>query len=494
MTALEEPILPTSVAWGLLAAFSVLWVALGAWLGRRNYTAADHMLAGRNVGLALASATAMATWVTANTTMTAPQLALELGVWGMLGYSLGALGLILFAPMARRIRELMPHGFTSGDFIRLRYGTFTWRVFLGVSLIYAFGWLISMAMAGGVLINALAGIDYRVGMTVILTVCVIYTLLGGLRAVIGTDFIQTVIIIAGAAFLAWMTIDRVGFEAIHFDLMEERPELLSLLFPAAIMFLFNNLLFGVGEIFHSNVWWSRAFAFGRNVGFRAYLLGGLLWLPIPIVAGFVALATPALGINVPAADMVGPLVAAEVLGLTGAIVVFIVVFAALASSLDSLLAATSDLVTRDIYRGHIRPQASEQAQLRATKIIVVLLGLLTWLAASYRGEVPVVGSLAALLYFTGAFVASAIWPIVAGLYWRRANPQAAAWAMLLGSGLGLASYFMIGWYVAALVGAAVSLVVMVAGTWLFPRPFDWDRLAHDDRDTSPGRGNPEVAT
>lgn len=480
MTGLDAPILPTSIAWGLLAAFSVLWVVLGWWLGRHNKTAEDHMLAGRNVGLALATATAMATWVTANTTMTAPQLALQLGVWGMLGYSLGALGLILFAPLARRIRELMPAGFTSGDFIRLRYGKFTWRVFLVVSLIYAFGWLVSMAMAGGVLINALAGIDYRVGMTVILTVCVLYTLLGGLRAVIGTDFIQTVIIIAGAAFIAWLTIDKVGFEAIHFNLMEERPELLNLLFPAAIMFLFNNLLFGVGEIFHSNVWWSRAFAFGRNVGFRAYLFGGLLWLPIPIVAGFIALATPALGINVPAADMVGPLVAAEVLGLTGAIVVFIVVFAALASSLDSLLAATSDLVTRDIYRGHIRPQASEQHQFRATKVIVVLLGLVTWLAASYRGELPIVGSLAELLYFTGAFVASAIWPIVAGLYWQRANPQGAAWSMILGSGVGLASYFLIGFYVAALVGAAVSLAVMVLSTWLMPRPFDWGRLARAD--------------
>ncbi|MFN4262970.1 MAG: sodium:solute symporter family transporter [Thioalkalivibrionaceae bacterium] len=475
---MDAPILPAAWAWGLLAAFSVFWVALGWYLGRNNKTAADHMLAGRNVGMALATATAMATWVTANTTMTAPQLALQLGVWGMIGYSLGALGLILFAPLARRIRTLMPNGYTSGDFMRLRFGTFTWRVFLVVSLIYAFGWLVSLAMAGGVLINALSGIDYRIGMSVILTVCVIYTLLGGMKAVIGTDFIQTVIIIAGVSFIAWLVIGEVGFEQIHFDLLGERPELLSLLLPAAIMYLFNNLLFGVGEIFHSNVWWSRAFAFGSKVGFRAYLTAGLLWLPIPIVAGFVALAVPALGINVPAADMVGPLVAAEVLGLTGAIVVFIVVFAALASSLDSLLAATSDLVTRDIYRGHLRTRASEREQFRATKWIVVGLGLLTWLAASYRGSVPIVGSLAELLYFTGAFVAAAIWPVVAGLFWRRANADGAAWSMILGAGVGLWSYFAIGWYVAALVGATVSLVVLVVFTLIRPAEhFDWKQLA-----------------
>src|SRR5690606_15470420 len=109
------------------------------------------------------------------------------------------------------------------------------------------------------------------------------------------------------------------------------PELLNLAFPAAIMFLFNNIFFGIGEIFHSNVWWSRAFAFRTGVGKKAFLTGGLLWLPIPIVTGFVALAALTLGILPPSADMVGPLVAAKLLGSVGAIFVFVVVFSALAS-------------------------------------------------------------------------------------------------------------------------------------------------------------------
>src|SRR3546814_14114768 len=65
-----------------------------------------YMLAGRNVGLAFGMATVMATWVTSNTTMLAPQFALELGVWGMLAHSTGALGLLLFAPLAKRIRAI----------------------------------------------------------------------------------------------------------------------------------------------------------------------------------------------------------------------------------------------------------------------------------------------------------------------------------------------------------------------------------------------------
>jgi urea-proton symporter len=474
MDDLSSAVLDPSAGWWILAAFSVLWVALGSWFGRGSKDLEGFMLAGRRVGLALGVATAMATWVTSNTTMAAPQLAFQLGIWGMIGYSLGAVGLLLFAPLARRIRELMPGGFTSGDFVRLRYGRTTWRVFLVISFFYALGWLISMGMAGGVLIQALTGIPYRFGMTVIVSICVLYTLIGGLRAVIGTDFVQTLIILVGVTVLAWLAIDRVGFETMHDAVRAEHPELLNLLLPASIMFLFNNLLFGVGEIFHSNVWWSRAFAFREGVGRPAYLIAGLLWIPIPIVAGFIALTVPAQGLNVPSADMVGPLVAANLLGETGAVLVFVVVFAALASSLDSLLAATSDLVLTDLYKGHLRPQASSAELARAARWVVLGLGVLTWLLC-----LPRLATLAELLHFTGAFVASTIWPIAAGLYWRRASSGGAVAGMVLGTAAGLLAYFEIGFYVAALVSAAVSMCVVWLAAYLRPDDFHWPALASE---------------
>jgi len=471
MNNVNSAILDPTIGWLILAAFSILWIYLGWLWGRKAEHLEDYMLAGRRVGMALGTATAMATWVTSNTTMVAPQFAFQLGIWGMLGYSLGSVGLMLFAPLARRIRYLLPYGYTSGDFMRLRYGPWTWRVFLVISLCYAVGWLISLGMAGGVLIQALTGIDYQVGMTVILTICVLYTLLGGLRAVIGTDFIQTLLILFGVVILAILAIHKVGFEEMHDSVLSNRPELLNLLMPAAVMFLFNNLLFGIGEIFHSNVWWSRAFAFRKEVGFKAYLLAGIIWVPIPIVAGFIALAAPALGLNVPAADMVGPMVAAKLLGFGGAVLVFIIVFSALASSLDSLLAATGDLVLQDIYRGHINPDASDEQLRVMARRIIILLGVITWLIC-----LPKVSTLGSLLQYLGAFVASAIWPIIAGLYWKRANAHGALLAMVLGTGFGIWAYFGIGFYVAALVSAAVSMLVVFVSMVLSRTEFDWKTL------------------
>ncbi len=474
-----DAVLPAEIAWLIIGLFSLLWVWLGWRLGRNNDSLEDYMLAGRKVGMGFAVATAMATWVTSNTTMTAPQLAYQLGIWGMVGYSLGAVGLMLFAPLARRIREMMPEGYTSGDFIRLRYGRTAWRIFLLISFFYSIGWLISLGMAGGLLINALAGIPYAYGMTVIVVICTLYTVFGGLKAVIGTDFVQTILILVGVVALAVLVIGEVGFEAIHTELKAERPELLNLLLPASIMFLFNNLFFGVGEIFHSNVWWSRAFAFAPGVGFRAYALAGVFWLPIPIVAGLIALAAPALGINVPSPDMVAPLVAGKLFGLAGAILVFVVVFAALASSLDSVLAATSDLIVKDIYKGHIRPNASN-AELRKAAVAIILgLGALTWAMS-----LPKLATLGSLLHFTGAFVASTIWPITVGLLFKRGGGMLASLAMVLGTLSGLYAYFSIGFYVAALVSAAVSMLVMLFA-FMSKSEFEWARLG-EARSTTNG--------
>lgn len=466
--------LPYEAAALLLLGFSVLWVFLGWWLGRKTTTIDDHMLAGRNVGLALGTATAMATWVTANTTMVAPQFAYEFGILGVFGYSLGAVGLILFAPMAERIRAMLPDGCTAGDFMRMRFGHTAWRIFLLFSLVYAMGWLVSLGMAGGILIQALSGIEYRIGMTVILGVCTLYTLLGGLRAVIATDFIQSLIILGGIAFLGYRISTGDMVDRAHAALLTERPQLLNLLLPAALMFLFNNLIFGIGEIFHSNVWWSRAFAFRKGVGAKAYLLSGLFWVPVPVVAGYLAFVAPAMAVNVPRADMVGPLAAAHLAGEVGAVLIFVIIFAALASSMDSLLAATTDLLVEDVYRRHLKPQATPEQRLKASRFMLLGLAFVVWLLC-----LPDLERMGQILNFAGPFVASMIWPILGGLYWERTSATGVSLSMVAGSVAGLAGYFIVGFYVSALLGAAVSLLVLVAASVAFPGRFELSRGKYD---------------
>lgn len=457
----------------LLAFFGVAWVALGWYWGRRAKNLEGFMLAGRNVGLALGSATAMATWVTSNTVMLAPVFALHSGVWGMLAYSTASFGLFLFAPMAARIRALVPKGYTSGDFVRLRYGNVAWVLFLIITMVYSMAWLVSMGTAGGKLLETLSGIPFAQGMTVILIVCVGYTLLGGLYAVIGTDFIQSVIILLGVLVVGGIVVARTDMNALYEQVSTYQPSLVNLLMPVALLSLFNNMFFGFGEVFHNNVWWSRAYAMRDKVVSKAFTLSGFLWFPIPIAAGFIALSAGSLGINVIDPNTVGPQVATAVLGKVGQVLVFVVVFCSLASSIDSLLAATSDLLVEDVYKRMIRP-GSDEAHLRlVAKGFVVVLGVVTWIFCYQEKD------LLEILFLSGPLVASAIWPIVAGLYWSRANSAGAVTAMVAGSTVGLWAYYSpsLGWYTASLISAAVSMTITVVAAVSGSKKFNWAQLS-----------------
>lgn len=96
---------------------------------------------------------------------------------------------------------------------------------------------------------------------------------------------------------------------------------------------------------------------------------------------------------------------------------------------------------------------------------------MTWLLC-----LPKLTTLGSLLHFTGAFVASAIWPVLFGLYDPRVGGGTAAAAMFFGTLAGLLGYFLIGFYVAALVAAAVSLIIMRVGMQLRPGAFDFQQL------------------
>ena len=470
LAAAGVAISPTA-GWTIVGLLGALWIGLGILLGRKAQTSDGFMLAGRNVGLSLGSATAMATWVTSNTTMLAPVMALTLGVWGMVAYSTASFGLMLFAFFAVRIRKLLPQGYTAGDFFKLRYGRIGWSIFLTITMLYSLSWLVSMAIAGGDLMQALAGIPYAQGMSVILAVCVLYTLFGGLYAVIGTDFIQSLIIIVGIVFIGSLVINQLDFEVAYAHLSTYQPSLLKFMMPAALLAVFNNMLFGFGEVFHNNVWWSRAFAMREGVAPKAFLLSGILWFPIPIAAGFIALAAAPLGINIVDENQTGPTVAAAVMnnagfGAAAGMIILIVLFCSMASSIDSLLAATSDLLIKDVHGGLMGRKLNDQTFRKVAGIVILSVALIAWLLALPHW--PIINA----LFISGPLVGSLIWPVIAGLYWKKLNRPLAITGILVGSVLGVIAYFQIGWHTASLVGAGVSMLFTILARLVKPTPFD----------------------
>jgi Na+/proline symporter len=194
-------------------------------------------------------------------------------------------------------------------------------------------------------------------------------------------------------------------------------------------------------------------------------------MSVPIVTGSIGLVALARGLEFPQVNMVFPVMAADLLGVGGAALVFVVVFASLTSTLDSLLASTADLVAEDVYFRLLRPQASDAQLKQAARITVVGLAVVTLLLSW-----PRLDSLASVLFFTGALVASTVWPVACGLYWTHANRNAAIIAMVSGSVVGLLAYVLIAPYCAAVFSTAVSALVMVVGSVQWPERFQWSAL------------------
>ena len=123
-----------------------------------------------------------------------------------------------------------------------------------ITAIYTLGFLMTQAMGAGLLLQALSGFDYHVGMVVVIGVATVYTLFGGMRAVIGTDFIQSLLIMVLLAVVAVLAFRQFPMPEVHASLLARHPDRLDLLLPAGLLIAWNSALFSMGEVFHNNIW------------------------------------------------------------------------------------------------------------------------------------------------------------------------------------------------------------------------------------------------
>ncbi len=466
------------MAYGILAAFIVLWIGNGYYWSRKVKSEDDFALAGRNVGFAMGTATIIATWITANTILTAPEQAFTKGVFGIIGYALVGASVIFFAPLAQRIKDVMPKGVTSGEFFKLRYGQRTWGIYFILSLAYLFAFLVTQSMGAGLVLEAVFGIPYQVGMVTITLVCVAYTMMGGLRSVIAMDFINTILIMASLVVVVPIALAKVGLSEVYKGIMANAPDRMSLALPIGLVFVFSAPVFAVGEVFHSNLWWLRAFSLKDKGVRKTWLSAGFIWCFVPILAGMVGLIQLGSG-NAPShMNMIFPQMAVQVLGGFGALLVTVLVLSSISSTLDSLLTGTATFLTEDIYHNMIDRKAESRKLTSVQRFIILGLGLLSIALAWFK-----VGTLGQILYFSGAFVCSMIWPIVYGLYDRKASAAAANWSMIVGTTAGVLTNLYISSFAGPIVAGFVSFVVFMIVSKAKPADFDWQQL----------RGTPDKA-
>ncbi len=208
---------------------------------------------------------------------------------------------------------------------------------------------------GGLMLNYLTGIPLNLLMVLLLVICLIYSLISGLRASIVTDFVQMVFIIAGVLLIPTWVASKVGWDAVSKGLGGLAGN--TNIFDPKVAFSFG-IVTSIGLIAGSisdQQYWQRAFAIKPKDLIPSYVVAGALFGIVPIllsILGFVA-ANPAVGIGMPAGvglPMIGIEVVVKILPLWAAVFFVIMLLSGLMSTLDSGMCAASSLYAIDLAR------------------------------------------------------------------------------------------------------------------------------------------------
>jgi SSS family solute:Na+ symporter len=292
----------------------------------------------------------------------------------------------------------------------------------------------------------------------------LYTILGGLSAVVVTDTVQAILLIIGAGIIFVLGMIEIGgWEAM---VNQVEPGKMELTKPIGDDFLPWPGLWGV-MLLGFYYWTLNQFIVQRTLGARSLSEGrrgavfaGFLKVPnlfLMILPGLIALG---LYPKLENPDLAFPMLAFDLLpiGLRGLITAALI--AAIMSSLDSALNAASTLVTMDFVKP-MRTQTSDRALVGIGRVVT---GVAMIVGAIYA---PAITQFESLFQYFQSSLSYVVPPIVVvylgGLFWRRATPPAAFWTIVVGLVAGVPMFIaheVTDWWTAVLGLPAIHFTLM----------------------------------
>ena len=291
------------------------------------------------------------------------------------------------------------------------------------------------------------------GVLIIGTTAGTYALLGGLRAVVITDFIQVIFLLLGGVLILYLGLDRLGgWDALVTGLeRESSPEskgFMSLVQPIDHGWVpWTGVLFGLSmhalyfcSMNHDLVQralGAQSIQQARLGGLMAGFLkvGAVFIIVVPGLIGFVLYRDGLLGAELSSPDQIFPVMVRSLLpvGVTGLVLAGLI--AALMSSIDSHICAVSSLVTLDWIKPY-RPNTSEESLLRTGRWIGVAVILRGFIWAIF-----VVPQYKFLFDYFAKFVSYAVGGLLACFIWGLVSPipgrKACFSTLLIGTSAGL---------------------------------------------------------
>ena len=448
----------TTIDWIVLGAFFVLLFMVVWWVMRqKEETSADYFLAGRNAGWLVIGASIFASNIGSEHLVGLAGAGAESGMamahWEMHGWMILILGWV-FVPFYSRSRV-----FTMPEFLERRYNPASRNFLSVISLVsYVLTKVAVTVYAGGIVFKEVFGIDewmgidfFWIGAIGLVVVTGIYTVVGGMKAVLYTSVIQMPVLLLGSIVIVVVGLRELGgwgelMEITSANVTVHGDSMMSLMRSHRDSeFPWTGVILG-SAIIGFWYWCTDQYIVQRVLSgqnqkqarrgtiFGAYLK--LLPVFIFLIPGIIAYALHQKGMmELSNPDAAFSTLVANLLpvGLKGVVIGGLI--AALMSSLASLFNSSAILFTMDFYK-RFKPESSEKHLVyvgRMATTVIVILGIL-W--------IPVMRGIGQVLYAYLQDVQSLLSPGIAsvfllGVFWKRASPAGGFMGLLTGFVLGM---------------------------------------------------------
>ena len=463
-------------------------LSIGVYHFRRNKDTEDYYVGSRSIKAHHVGLSIVATDVGGGFSIGLGGVGFAMGLAGSWLLFTGLVGAWLTAvfiiPVVKRV-DVEHSMMTYPDFLRNRYNGKVALVAAGISAVGYMGFTGAQMLAGAKLASATIlpkspfGLDPIIfALLVIAAITILYTVIGGLKAVIYTDTIQWLILLCGLIFVTIpVTLYKIGGFAALKEALPSSHFSFTNIAPAT----FINWMFTIIPIwFVGMTLYQRMYACkDEKEAKKAWYIAGIFEYPIMAFTGVFLGMCARVVFPEAEAEMALPMLIRDILpiGVTG--IVIAAYFSAIMSTADSCLMASSGNLVNDLLERYCFDLTAKQSMRLSMLATFVIGALAVFLAAQFEMVLD------AILYAYSFMVSGLFVPTLGALFWKRGSCTGAIVAMIAGgltTILLMTKVFILPEAIRnngldfSVYGIAVSLVLYITLSLIFPDKIETEKV------------------
>lgn len=433
----------------VFAIYFAAMLGIGFYFWKRNKDMDDYVLGGRTLGPWVAAFSAQASDMSGWMFLALPGAVFAFGlgkIWIGVGLIIGSyLAWLLIAKRIRIYSHITNNSLTLPEFLSNRFHDETGRIrfYCAIVVLVFFTFYVTSGLVSAATVFSSIfydSVSYEWAVVISAGVIMLYTMMGGFKAVCWTDFFQAILMITVIIVVPLVAFNYLGSDmsVIVERLDKEIANFANIFYvggsPITAAILFSSLAWGLGYFGIPHVI-SRYMAMKEpkdvKVARRVSLVWGVVALSCAVLVGFLGRAwyISQFGTVDPGFDpeTIFYWMTANLFAPLAAAVIFAGLMAAIMSSADSQLLVASSTITNDFIKDRYK-NFSDEKMIRLSRYAVIGVSAIAMIIAINRNM-----SIMSLVAFAWSGLGAAFGPsVICALYWKRSTKKGAMAAMVVG--------------------------------------------------------------